>query len=480
MSRSKKDGRGGGNHRTGSHRGTIGYEEIAGGDGRRFFKKQLSKDDRRISKEIEFEEGEKELRAEDLAGLGLPTLDYSVYVDVTRALEQNETPDRLLNFLVDVAEKSDLLEDSTYVQGLVAIAKDSENWIRPPETWQVEADDRGEQFTELTRHLFCSYDVPRFMDNAWLDGNPIRQNWFKHIGSGKNIRTAPGLPFVLTKKMAHHFLSAPEDYTIEEALRWGQVHGLDGNINLVEALRETYLVRVLNRHTPPRDFWFAEDHFWMSVIRFFVRHPMFDVTHVGSVIDYIRHQKYGDPQRNIAPEHPNFSMKGRTPERLFNAMDAWYEEEEARRRAEEARQRAEERRRVEALPFHQRREHLRLSAAEDIESSKWERSDIGEFGFRRDGEDWHIRELRNAAELRNEGAVMNHCVATYLVSCHKRTKSIWTMETAGKKALTIAVDIPSKSISEVRGESNRSSTREEQRIIAKWAEQEGLNMPSYI
>ena len=487
MARSRKDGRRGGGHKSLNLK-REDYEN-------RYLKRIATRDRRRTSKQIGFAESEKHIKAEDLARLGLPTSDYRVYVDVTRALEERETPDDLLKFLVDIAQKSDLLADTTYIQGLIALAEDNGSWLRSPETWSADTDDRGKQFSKLTRHLFADYDVPRFMDRAWLDGNPTHQHWFKHIGAGENIRTAPGLPFVLTKKMAHHFLEAPQDYTIEAALRWGQVHALGGNRRLVEALRETYLARTHNRHTPPCDFWFAEDDFWINVIRFFIQHPMFDVSHVGRIIDYIQLQKYGDPQRNIAPAQPNFSMNGRTPETLLDQMDAWHQD----RRAEEAQRFRPEtvqpprHLREEDTPRHRRlRRQGRVEEIEEVKTGKshqWQPSGIGEFRYKMEGIPWHIRELRSTTELRTEGSVMNHCVATYSDSCRNRRTSIWTMEIAGYdrmihpskgKALTIEVDLLSRSISEVRGRDNRLPTKKEERILAKWAAREGLSISEYI
>ena len=58
---------------------------------------------------------------------------------------------------------------------------------------------------------------PPFMDHAWLGngagyvGDELCQQWFVHIGTGNNIRKADGLPFPLTKLMAHHFLQAPAE-----------------------------------------------------------------------------------------------------------------------------------------------------------------------------------------------------------------------------------------------------------------------------
>lgn len=478
MSRSRKDGRRGGGHGRDGSKGLN--QEFAAAKARKCAKKIMTRERRRRSKHIEFEASATHFQTEKFTPLRMPTLDYRVYMAITRALKQSESPEVLLEFLKGIADTSDLLEDRTYIQGLTSLARDHESWIRRPETWCVETGDRGEQFSELARHLFASYDdcPPRFMDRAWLDNNPVHQSWYKHIAGGANIRTAAGLPFVLTRKMAHHFLMAPKDYTVVEALRWGQVYGLGGNRRLVEALRETYLVGTLNRDTASENFWFLEDDFWVSVIRFFIAHPMLDEAEVPLLVDYIRIQKYGDPQRGIEPAHPNFSMKNRTPERLLDQQDAWEEArwEEARRTQREAAARRTQREAADRL--------------RKPEARRWQRSGIAEFRLTVNGRPWYIRELQSTAELKNEGSAMQHCVATYSDSCQKRTKSVWTMEhltydadttlPARNKVLTIAVNLPSKLISEARGKRNRLPTKEEKFILSKWAEQEGMRVSSDI
>lgn len=83
------------------------------------------------------------------------------------------------------------------------------------------------------------------MDTVWFRSDAEgrrQQQWFKHIGTGGNIRTAE-IPVLLSKKMAHHFLQAPDHYSVEEALRWGQIIGQDGIPFLAEAINATRLGR---------------------------------------------------------------------------------------------------------------------------------------------------------------------------------------------------------------------------------------------
>ena len=370
------------------------------------------------------------------------------------AFEGSIAPKVLLKLLLYLEENSDLLKEITYIQGIAALANHHESWIRSHEKWKVKKHNRSRQFSELARHLLAAYEVPFFMDSVWFNGNVTHQNWFKHIGTGQNIRTASDIPIPLTKKMAHHFLQAPRHYTIEEALRWGQVHALGGDKYLADALRGTRLTET-----------FSNDNFWINVIRFFIANPMLDVSHVNPIIDYIWHQKYENRRvfiergvaREIGPAQPNFSMRRRTPETLLRQVEAWHGE------------------------------LGRVSKSRELE---WYGSEIGEFHLLEGSEAarnmkfWSIRELLSSDELIDESQALRHCVSTYARSCHTGRSSIWSMEiedeNGRRKILTIEVAPREKVIRQVRGRRNRLATPKEKNLLGQWAEQEGLQLAGYI
>ena len=373
---------------------------------------------------------------------------------ISEAFESSIAPKVLLKLLLHLENHSDLLKETTYIRGIAALANHHGSWIRSVETWSVKKHNRDRQFTELARHLLAAYEVPRFMDSVWFNGNVTHQTWFKHIGIGQNIRTASDMPISLTKKMAHHFLKAPRHYTIEEALRWGQVHALGGNRYLADALRGTRLIEA-----------FSNDDFWLNVIRFFIAHPMLDVNHVNPIIDYIWHQKYENQRvfvergvaREIGPAQPNFSMSGRTPDTLLRQVEEW---------------------------------HGELGRVSKNKELEWYGSEIGEFHLLEGSEEarnmkfWSIRELLSSDELIDESRALQHCVSTYARSCHTGRSSIWSMEiedeNGRRKILTIEVAPRARVIRQVRGKGNRSATPKEKDLLGKWAEQEGLRLAGYI
>ena len=386
--------------------------------------------------------------------LRLEKLQNAVTRAIAEAFQGSIAPKVLLKLLLYLEDNSDLLKETTYIQGIAALANHHESWLRSVKGWQVKKHNRDRQFSELARHLLAAYEVPLFMDCAWFNGNETHQHWFKHIGIGQNIRTASGISISLTKKMAHHFLKAPKHYTIEEALRWGQVHALSGDRHLADALRETRLTRI-----------FSNDDFWLNVIRFFIANPMLDVSHVNPIIDYIWHQKYENRRvfvergvaREIEPAQPNFSMRGRTPETLLRQVEEW---------------------------------HGQLGRESKGRELEWHGSEIGEFHLLEGSEEarnmkfWSIRELLSSDELIDEGRALQHCAQTYARSCHAGRSSIWTMEiedeNGRRKILTIEVSPTQKFIRQVRGKRNRLATPKEKNLLGRWAAQEGLQIAGYI
>jgi hypothetical protein len=179
---------------------------------------------------------------------------------------------------------------NTFVDGLLALACHSRSWIRAVVDWKPQTHNARRQFSSLARHLFAEWPVPAFMDCVWFLGNGRgavqQQEWFLHIARGQNIRTAE-LPFAYTKRMAHHFMLAPADFTVESALRWGQIHGLGGSGRLVRAILGTRLGTS-----------FEHDDFWTTVLQFFIANPLLDLAHVGPIIDFIH---LGLPGRESMP-----------------------------------------------------------------------------------------------------------------------------------------------------------------------------------
>jgi hypothetical protein len=345
---------------------------------------------------------------------------------------------------------------NTFVDGLLALARHSRNWMRPVAQWKPHTHNTRRQFASLARHLFAEWPVPAFMDSVWFLGNgrgAVRhQEWFLHLGSGQNIRTAE-LPLPYTKRMAHQFLRAPAEFTVEAALRWGQIHALGGTERLVRAVLGTRL---------GTDF--GHDDFWVTVLQFFVAHPMLDLAHVGPIIDFIHQQRFVSQDVFVAPgvverrgpAQPQFTMKGRTPASLLRQVEAW---------------------------------HRTLAKAEQPKA-EWPRSGVAGFEFVEGAERggslkiWTITELLSTKGLVAEGRKLKHCVATYAHSCARGACSIWTLEVetfeGRAKLLTVEVRNAARLICQARGKCNALPAEKHRGILRRWAEQAGLQLAGYV
>ncbi len=345
---------------------------------------------------------------------------------------------------------------NSFVDGLLALARQSRSWIRPAAEWKPQTHNSHRQFSALARHLLTEWPVPAFMDSVWFMGNGRgavqQQGWFLHVGRGQNIRTAD-LPLPYTKRMAHCFMQAPSDFTVEAALRWGQILGLAGSERLVRAVIGTRL---------GTDFEHAE--FWVTVLRFFIANPMLDLALVGPMIDYIHQQRFVPQDVFVAPgvversgpAQPNFTMQGRTPAALLRQVESWH----------------------------------RALAKTEQPKADWPSSGIDAFEFEEGGERggnlkiWTLTELVSTKALVAEGRKMKHCVATYAHSCANGTCSIWTLEVetfeGRSKILTVEVQNGARLICQARGKCNMLPGEKHRGILRRWAEQAGLQVAKHI
>jgi len=415
--------------------------------------------------------------------------------EAVRAEANPAAREALLELLLHVEKRGQLLDSSpavsrlgahegnTFVRGLAALAGHADHWIRPVKAWRPKSHNPQRQFGTLARHLLAQYDVPAFMDTAWFHSDPTvarrQQEWFRHIGDGQNIRTAD-IPVTLTRKMAHVFLEAPDEFTVEEALRWGQIVGPGGDESLARAVNATRLGES-----------FADEDFWGTVVHWLVRHPMLDPECIGPIVDFIHHQKY-EPVEAAAgvdapevgtPAQPNFSMKSRSAIKLLRQVEEW---------------------------------HAVLAKETRVPPSAWEPSGIGEYAeIERDPESgesvhWSIRELTTTKELNAEGRAMHHCVRSYAANCRRGKVSVFSLQVAmgaapgssgdriGPRAptrvTTIAVNTRTRQITQVRGRYNalpsgrfephqkkrgmdsvyRACLRRSRGVLHQWAETENL------
>jgi hypothetical protein len=348
-------------------------------------------------------------------------------------------------------QRSQLLDwkqSSRYKPALLALSAHWRDWVRPLDSWLLPEDAPPQQFRSLIRHLFALYEVPEFLDAAWLDGltsdGVVYQEWYKHIGRGQNIRTAKGLPLALTKRMAHHFVRAPTEYPIPAALRYAQVLGLGGDERLARSLLATRL---------GTDF--RDNDFWETVIGWFIDQSTIEPVHHGPIIDYLHAQKFvasvanprsrrrGMPRQCLLiPPQPNLSMKGRTSVAMLRAVERW---------------------------------HKTLRSIPRSSPIEWKSSGIPPLVLQvGDGPNQRIyetTELISTEELQAEGTAMLHCVASYFPQCVTGWMSIWSMtveDPSGQVSRLLTLQIMNGSIVQARGRCNRIATKDELMHLTNW------------
>ena len=142
------------------------------------------------------------------------------------AFPHGPTRRAFLDILLQAARRADLFRldpvvpafgahpDNNFIDGLAALARHAEDWVRPVAEWVPPSHNPRKQFHHLACHLLARYDVPTFMDAAFFTAAMpeagLHQAWFKHIGSGaEHPHRRP--PRRLEQKSAHCFLAAPDD-----------------------------------------------------------------------------------------------------------------------------------------------------------------------------------------------------------------------------------------------------------------------------
>ena len=292
------------------------------------------------------------------------------------------------------------------------------------------------------------------MDKVWKDTSEESKKyreWFINIGMGANIRKQKGLPISLTKKVAHYFLQAPNNVTVSEAIRWGQVIAMGGEERVARGIMTT-----------PLRGSFENDDFWTTVIRFFIDNPFLDAVNYGPIYDYLQEKKFGHRRPmwvenrlvEMGPEQPNLSMKGRDPLRLLEDVNEWH--------------------------VGLNRTNFNVYGGDCC----WKSCGIPGFERKERGTLYQITELLDSRDLRDEGNAMGHCVASYILSCKEGRSAVYSMVRVEKGELTreatIEVGVEGRKVLQARKRFNAVITEEDKRIIGQWAYRANLKMSEWI
>jgi hypothetical protein len=339
------------------------------------------------------------------------------------------------------------------VDALVHLARFRDAHIRTISTWLGTTASWRPAVASLAHHLMCSYRVPGFMASVWCacdaEGDKKR-GWVTAHSHGASFRSLD-LPLTMTRKMEHIFLASQDHLALETALRRAELIAVGMHKDFVRAILSTRLATDLRN-----------GEFWRTVWGFLATQASdVDPEQIGPMVDYIqaiRHDRIRietqDGVAEIAPPQPNFSIKGRTASSMQRLIQEW---------------------------------HRGLGRACSAPSFSWARSPFKPWLIEepRHSEEetprrWHMVELTNSVQLREEGAALQHCVGSYAHLCYRGSSSIWSLRMwrseKVRPVLTIEVDLKKRAVIQARGMANRSVSGKPRRLLHEWAAREGLAM----
>jgi len=368
--------------------------------------------------------------------------EQSVFTELLRAA-RDRTPRLLTAPLCDGRHAG--------VEALFNLARYAGAHIRSIDAWRGSEASWHAAVGALSQHLVSKYRVPQFLASAWyaVEGpySDPKRRWFITHAAGVRFRSLD-LPVRMTRKMEDIFLASDDHLSIEAAMRRAELLALGGSDDFVNAVLKTRAGADL-----------AQAEFWRTVWQFLiVNGDAIELAQVGPIVDCvdaIRHEPIAveTPDGIImrGPLQPSFSIKGRTPRSMLRLMRDWHQ-----------------------------------SLATRGESVSWQPSRLRPLSFEEAGDEpeatlsWHLTELTSSAELRAEGAVLHHCVASYSQRCARGMSQIWSLRvrsaTRLRSVLTVEVDPRSRAIVQARGLRNCPASGKARRLLEAWAEREQLSL----
>jgi hypothetical protein len=325
-----------------------------------------------------------------------------------------------------------LVAGEEYVYVLCNIVGFRNHWLNDIFKWTPVSRHKSVQLQELVQFLFCKYPVPVFLYKAFGKGSNERYvQWLIHLGAGGSPKDLEGWPVIMTKKSMHHFLLAPEEFSIQEAMRWAQVKGLNGSDELAQRVAWSWI------GTKP----YEQEDFWYGFLQLIVNGGMFNIEKLTELIDYVREAKR---------VNPDYNLKGRTLQSLFRQSDAW---------------------------------HTRFSTkGSDYE---WKPCGINGYKAKKNESVIKLEELTASRLLAQEGKNMKHCVHSYAFYCAKGRTAIFSMRNyVGDLFLetiaTIEVNLQLRRIVQAKAKMNRPISSEARKHLVEWALKEHLEINAYV
>ena len=344
-----------------------------------------------------------------------------------------------------------MFQNPDILRGLLMASMFKDRALRPIEAWRPRFNCPERMFRDLIRYLFVQYPMPNFFYSTFKTLSPQHISWFIELAQGGSLRTL-NLPIPLSVRGLHFFLQAPPQYSVAEAMRFGQILSLGGDAKLADKIIRTRL---------GKDF--SNFKFWSSVIQFLIKNDGLSFAEVREIIGFCQFVKFqenvfADPQNPEEllvelPPMPDFSLKGRSVASIFRLILTF---ENEIKRSENLNECVA----IVAFPTMPFGDFETIITMENKQKRQYS-----------------IRQITNDVALMVEGRVMSHCVYTYLQACLERRSSIWTLaytEGASVVNKTLTIEVRNNVIVQIRGKVNRFATDLERAIIKEWAAKAGL------
>jgi hypothetical protein len=337
------------------------------------------------------------------------------------------------------------------VEALANLSLRRDVWVRRLASWRGSSASWQAAVCSLADHLVCRYPVPRFLAAAWYATGALaeaKREWFVAHARGTRVRSLD-LPIAMTRRMEHIFLASPDHLSIDLALRRAELIALGASDEIVRAVCKTPLSSDL-RHG---DFWRTV---WLFLI---ANAAAIEPSQIEPLIDFvqaIRHERVAvETAQGIIvhdPPQPAFSMRGRTAPSMLRLMNDWHHSLAHAHGG---------------LTWHPAPVQPMLVEEPSLDPSAPPKV-------------WQLTELTNGEQLREEGAALRHCVASYAHRCWEGGSRIWSLRVLRgqrvRRVLTIEVDLRRRMIVQARGWRNRRAGGKPLRLLQEWSARERLRM----
>lgn len=289
-----------------------------------------------------------------------------------------------------------------------------------------------DDLVNLLKNLVVKYEYP---ETIFYHLEMLSAKELKIIAegiTGKNNCKHPDLPTPLTKNEFMKLMSLSEKTRFEDSfLLKASIY-----VKLIDKNESTnpILITFLNSSYSfiyePKIFE-KNFSFWKMAYRLILQILEIRNNHyiISDIIDFLEYKL----------DEGNFTLKGKTPQSLLRALGLW----------------------------HQYNIHGLID--KKYSDSKWDGLPMSDLTFNYKNQQYKCIQLKEAAEIKTEGAELNHCVYTYIPQILKGNISIWSLqvkvENIFMKYITLEIS-KTKTIRQARKYNNASLDAAEIKLLA--------------